>query len=70
MTLMITGVVMMEQTMVQPIMLVVERLEELIHFDRYDMHKFLRNDDFLKYLERIRALGRPGYRVAIGEEKG
>lgn len=45
-------------------------LEELIHFDRYDMHKFLRNDDFLKYLERIRALGRPGYRVAIGEEKG
>jgi hypothetical protein len=45
-------------------------LEELIHFDRYDMKKFLRNDDFLKYLERIRSLGRPGYRVAIGEEKG
>jgi len=45
-------------------------LEELIHFDRYDTKKFLRNDDFLKYLKRIRSLGRPGYRVAIGEEKG
>lgn len=45
-------------------------LDELIHFDCYDMDKFLRNDDFLKYLERIRSLGRPGYRVVIGEEKG
>jgi nitroreductase len=45
-------------------------LEDLVHFDRYDMKKFLRNHDFLKYLERIRSLGRPGYRVAIGEEKG
>ena len=45
-------------------------LEDLVHFDRYDMKKFLRNDDFLKYLERIRRLGRPGYRAAIGEEKG
>jgi len=45
-------------------------LEDLIHFDQYDMDKFLRNENYLKYLERIRALGRPGYRVAIGEEKG
>lgn len=45
-------------------------LEELVHFDRYDMNKFLRNEDFLKHLARIRSLGRPGYRVAIGEDKG
>jgi len=45
-------------------------LEELIHYDHYDMEKFLTNDDFLSYLERIRNLGRPGYRVAIGEDKG
>jgi len=45
-------------------------IEELVHFDQYDKRKFLRNDDFLKHLERIRGLGRPGYRVAIGEEKG
>ena len=45
-------------------------LEEMIHFDRYDMGKFLQNDDFLKYLDRIRGLGQPGYRVAIGEDKG
>jgi nitroreductase len=32
-------------------------LEELVHFERYDM-------------ERIRKLGRPGYRAVIGEEKG
>jgi len=45
-------------------------LEELIHYDRYDMNKFLTNDNFLGYLERIRGLGRPGYRAAIGEDKG
>ncbi len=45
-------------------------LEEMIHFNRYDMRKFLQNDNFLKYLERIRALGGPGYRVAIGEDQG
>jgi nitroreductase len=45
-------------------------LEEIVHFDQYEMKKFLRNEDYLKYLERIRALGRPGYRVAIGEDKG
>ena len=45
-------------------------LEEMIHFDRYDMRKFLQNDNFLKYLERIRGLGGPGYRVAIGEDQG
>ena len=45
-------------------------LEEMIHFDRYDMRKFLQNDNFLTYLERIRGLGGPGYRVAIGEDQG
>jgi nitroreductase len=45
-------------------------LEELVHYDCYDMDKFLSNDDFLTYLERIRNLGRPGYRAAIGEDKG
>jgi nitroreductase len=45
-------------------------LEELIHFDRYDMDKFLQHDDFLKYLERIRSLGKPGYRVVIREDEG
>ena len=45
-------------------------LDELVHYDKYDMSKHLRNEDFLKYLKRIRRLGRPGYRVAIGEGKG
>ena len=45
-------------------------LEEMLHFDRYDMNKYLRDEDFLKYLLKIRSLGRPGYRVAIGEDRG
>jgi len=45
-------------------------LDDLIHYDRYDINKYLQNEDFLQYLERIRSLGRPGYRAAIGEEKG
>ncbi len=45
-------------------------LEELIHYDRYDMNKHLHDKDFLQYIKRIRMLGRPGYRVAIGEDKG
>jgi len=45
-------------------------LEELVHYDQYDMNKFLTNDGFLDYLERIRGLGCPGYRAAIGEDKG
>lgn len=45
-------------------------LEQMVHFDKYDMSKYLRNEDILKYMERIRALGRPGYRVSIGEDKG
>jgi nitroreductase len=45
-------------------------LEGMVHYDRYDMSKYLRNEDFMKYLKRIRALGRSGYRVAIGEDKG
>ena len=31
-------------------------IEELVHFERYDMHKFLRNENFSKYLGRIRKL--------------
>ena len=45
-------------------------LEELVHYDKYDMSKHMRHEDFLKRLEKIRKLGRPGYRVAIGEDKG
>ncbi len=44
------------------------QLEELIHFDKYNVGKYLRAEDFLKYLERIRKLGRSGYRVAVGEK--
>lgn len=44
-------------------------LKDMVHFEQYDMNKFLRNKDFLKYLKKIRALGRPGYRIAIGETK-
>ena len=45
-------------------------LEELVHHDSYDMGKFMRNEDFLGHLKRIRRLGKPGYRVAIGEDEG
>ncbi len=45
-------------------------IEDLVHYDRYDESKYLRDEDFLKYIEKIRVLGRPGYRVAIGEEPG
>ena len=45
-------------------------LEDLVHYDRYDMGKYLRDEDFLKYIEKIRGLGSPGYRVAIGEDRG
>jgi len=41
-------------------------LENLVHFEQYDMSKYMRNEDFLKYLDKIRALGRPGYRAALG----
>ena len=40
-------------------------LEELVHTDRYDMKKYMRNDDFLKRLKRIRILGTPGYRAPM-----
>lgn len=45
-------------------------LEELVHYDGYDMQKYMRNEDFLRHLKRIRMLGKPGYRVAIGEDEG
>jgi hypothetical protein len=34
------------------------------------MNKYVRPKEFLKYMEKIRELGRPGYRVVIGEDKG
>lgn len=43
-------------------------LRELVHFEKYDMEKYLKNQDFLKYMERIRKLGRPGYRVVLREK--
>jgi nitroreductase len=42
-------------------------LEELVHYDEYDMNKYLRDEDFLKFMERIRKLGRPGYRPVTEE---
>jgi 5,6-dimethylbenzimidazole synthase len=44
-------------------------LEELIHHDQYDMSKYLRNEDFLKYLMRIRSLGEQGYKAVIAPEE-
>jgi nitroreductase len=40
-------------------------LKESLHLDRYDMSKYLAGKDFLKYIERIRSLGTPGYRAAL-----
>ena len=45
-------------------------LEDLVHFEQYDMSKYMCGEGFLKYLDKIRELSRSGYRVAIGEEKG
>ena len=28
-------------------------LEELVHYEGYDMRKYLRNEDFLQYLKRV-----------------
>ena len=39
-------------------------LEELVHFEKYDMKKYLRNEDFLKYIEEIRSLHRSQRLVA------
>jgi nitroreductase len=36
-------------------------LEERVHYDKYDMSKYMRHEDFLKYIEKIRLLGTPGY---------
>jgi nitroreductase len=34
-------------------------IEEMVHFERYDMSKYLHNENLLKYIEKIRMLGRP-----------
>lgn len=44
-------------------------LKELVHINRYDMKKYMRNEEFLKRLERIRKLGAQGYQVAVKEDK-
>ncbi|MBI4187497.1 MAG: nitroreductase family protein [Chloroflexi bacterium] len=36
-------------------------LKSLVHFDQYDTSKAIRDDNFLEYLDKIRALGRLGY---------
>lgn len=43
-------------------------LKEMVHFDKYDMKKYLKPEDFMKYLGRIRKLARPGYRIVVGEK--
>ncbi|MBI4186586.1 MAG: nitroreductase family protein [Chloroflexi bacterium] len=45
-------------------------LKNLVHHEEYDMSKYIRGAAFLKYLDSIRALGKPGYRVVLGEGKG
>ncbi len=45
-------------------------LKKLVHYEAYDMDKYLKDEDFLKWMEMIHALGKPGYRIAIGESKG
>ena len=44
------------------------QLEEFTHFDKYNIEKYLKDEDFLKYLGRIRKIGRPGYRIVLGEK--
>jgi nitroreductase len=43
-------------------------LEKLVHYEKYDMKLFLRDEDILEYILGIRRLGRPGYLVVIGEK--
>jgi nitroreductase len=43
-------------------------LEKLVHYDRYDMSLYLKDEDFPKYILAIRELARAGYRVVIGEK--
>jgi len=38
-------------------------LDEQVHHEKYDMSKYMQHKDFLKYIERIRVLGQPGYQV-------
>jgi nitroreductase len=43
-------------------------LEKLVHYDKYNMELFLKNEDILQYILGIRKLGRPGYEAALHEE--
>lgn len=45
-------------------------LEDLVHTNTYDLNKYLKNEDFLKYRKKTVSLAKPGYFVAIGESKG
>jgi nitroreductase len=38
-------------------------LEEQVHYGKYDMSKYMHHKDFLKYIEKIRMLGQPGYQA-------
>jgi nitroreductase len=38
-------------------------LNEQVHYEKYDMSKYLQHKDFLKYIERIRVMGQPGYHM-------
>lgn len=42
-------------------------LEDMLHYEKYDMSKLLTGDEILKHLERIRGQGRSAYHP--GEEK-
>jgi nitroreductase len=39
-------------------------LEKLVHYEKYNMKLYLKNEDFLDYILGVRKLGRPGYEVA------
>jgi nitroreductase len=42
-------------------------LEKLVHYDKYNMELFLKNEDILEYILGIRKLGRPGYEAVLHE---
>jgi nitroreductase len=39
-------------------------LEKLVHYEKYDMELYLKDEDFLDYILEIRKLGKRGYEVA------
>jgi nitroreductase len=45
-------------------------IKDLVHTNTYNIDKYLKNEDFLKYRRKTVALAKPGYLVAIGESRG